>query len=365
MTLMPARAMAIIAGSVAALALAACGPKAERPAEQVEGQAARTPPAEVAAALDPCAGRSNAFDQALCQNQSLAALNTEISEALVAEAASVSEDGADVLVQNQRRWRAAQRIACGLLDDETAPTAEQQSCLEAQFRARVADAQNAVQDVGGYTFQRVEVVDAMPINAQVAAAAGVADTGIQAVQRNIRYPRIDGDTPEIRRFNQLVAQQPENRLEDGVNETVDYRIAYAGPEIISVRFDMSQDSLGGAHPSTSAKAVTVMMEEGRALTAADVFRAGSGWERFLTQRAVREITSEFRDYGFVPPERDVRETATKPHLWLVTEEGLTIIFPEYSFGGPYALGSIDVSIPWTELRPYLNPQAPAPIRASA
>jgi len=61
----------------------------------------------------------------------------------------------------------------------------------------------------------------------------------------------------------------------------------------------------------------------------------------------------------------VRESATKPHLWLITEAGLVILFPPYSFGGSHAMGGAEVAIPWKDLAPYLNPNAPRPIRAEA
>ena len=49
---------------------------------------------------------------------------------------------------------------------------------------------------------------------------------------------------------------------------------------------------------------------------------------------------------------------------LITERGLVILFPPYSFG-PYALGGAEVTIPWRDLAPYLNPAAVAPIRPTA
>jgi hypothetical protein len=223
-----------------------------------------------------------------------------------------------------------------------------------------------VQEVGGYTFQRMELVDAAPVTEDVRQASGLGDYAPSAIVRNIRFPRIDGQqTPAIARFNELVAQEPQYRFEDATNETVDYRIAFAGPELISVRFDMAADTLGAAHPNGSSKAVTVLMTEGRLLTEEDVFRPDTGWEDFLTERAVREIARQYRDEEFTPPERDVRETATKAHLWLVTDRGLTLLFPPYSFGGPYVMGGAEVTIPWADLRPYLNPAAPAPIRPAA
>jgi hypothetical protein len=231
------------------------------------------------------------------------------------------------------------------------------------MRARASDAQTAVQEVGGYVFQRMELVDAAPIPAALASASGRSEP---AVMRDIRFPRIDGaQTPEVRAFNDMVAQQPQFRLQDGANESVDYVVAYAGPDLISVRFIYTQDQLRAATPSSTLRGVNVMMRERRPLGENDVFRAGSGWQRFITDRAVREISRQFSDYRDFPPPRDVHETATKPHLWLVNERGLTLLFPPLSFGGSHIDGAAEVLIPWGDLRPYLNPRAPAPIGTGA
>ncbi|MEZ6024443.1 MAG: hypothetical protein R3C16_13740 [Hyphomonadaceae bacterium] len=206
----------------------------------------------VAEALDPCGEGRGAFAQRICQNTQLAALDGEVRDALVAESASVSDAGAQMLVQNQRRWREAQRIACGIIDPDAEPSADQQACLESEFRARLRDAAQAVQEVGGYTFQRMELVDATPVTAEIASSTGLGDAAPPAVVRDIRFPRIDGpQTPQVQRFNELVAQQPQFRLEDATSEAVDYTIAYAGLELISVRFDMSSDTPGAAHPNNT------------------------------------------------------------------------------------------------------------------
>lgn len=357
---MAMRGIWIASASFALLALAACGDRAS------DGKTDQSSAERISAALDVCAEGRGAFAQNVCENRVLVGLDNQAREALVAESASVSDAGAALLVQNQNRWRDAARISCGIIDPEAAPTAEQQSCLEAEFRARAQEVADTVQEVGGYTFQRMELVDATPVTAEVASASGLGDSAPAAVTRDIRFPRIDGpQTPEIQRFNELVAQSPQFRLEDATNENVDYRIAFAGPELISVRFDLANDTLGAAHGNNTSKAVTVLMTEGRPLVESDVFRADSRWQDFLTQRAVTEIARQYREDGFTPPERDVRESATKPHLWLITEQGLTLLFPPYSFGAPYVMGGTEVSIPWADLRPYLNPAAPAPIRPSA
>jgi uncharacterized protein YecT (DUF1311 family) len=327
------------------------------------GKTDQSSPEAIAAALDVCAEGRDAFAGQVCADREWAALDGQVREALVAEAAEISDAGAQLLVRNQHRWLTARRISCGIVDSAIEPSAEQQACLEHELRARARDARNAVQKLGGYTFQRMELVNANPVSAAVAEASGLGEFAPAAITRDIRFPRIDGpQTPAIQRFNELAAQQPQYRLEDATNEVVDYSIAFAGPELVSVRFDISADTLGAAHPNSTSKAVTVLMAQRRALGVADVFVADSGWQDFLTERAVADIARQFREDGFTPPERDVRETATKPHLWLITEAGLTILFPPYSFGAPYVMGGVDVSISWSDLRPYLNPAAPAPIR---
>jgi hypothetical protein len=353
---MSARIRSSVGALIALVALGACNDNASG-AKTEQSSAER-----VSAALDVCAEGGGGFAQRVCQNGALAALDNQVRETLVAESANISDAGAQLLVQNQNRWREAARVTCGILDPDAQPDAAQQRCLEGQFRARAQDARNAVQEIGGYTFQRMELVDAAPIAAEVASTMGAV---AQPTERAIRFPRIDGpQTPEIRRFNELVAQQPQYRLEEAVNERVDYTISYAGPELISVRFNSTYDGPTLANVAKTVRIVTVLMTDGRPLVEADVFRADSGWEDFITTRAMAEIRRQLPDYG-APPRRDVYETATKPHLWLVTERALVIVFPPQSITGwSYAdpADGLEVAIPWADLRPYLNPAAPAPIR---
>ena len=354
---MSARALASIGALL--LALAACGDNSQG-ANKTEQSSA----AHIAQALDSCAHPQGAFAQNICANRALAALNLQVERTLVAQSANVSDAGAQMLVRNQARWLEAQRVGCGVAD--ATMTADQSRCLESELRSRAQQVRTAVQQLGGYTFQRMELVDAAPMTPAMSQQTGLGADAPAAIVRDIRFPRIDGrQTPEVQRFNDLVAQQPQTTFDQATNEIVDYRIVYAGPELISVRFDMSQDTLGAAHPNGSAKAVTVIMGAGRELAEADVFQPNSGWENFITQRAVAEISRQFHDDGFSPPQRDVRETATKPHLWLISEQGLTLLFPPYSFGAPYVMGGTEVTIPWADLHQYLNPAAPLPIRPAA
>ncbi|MBI1187240.1 MAG: hypothetical protein GC206_07915 [Alphaproteobacteria bacterium] len=350
-------ARALVLAAVA-LALSACN----RDDAKANGQDVTV---DIAAALDPCAADAGPGGRALCGNEKLAALDARIRAAMVAEAGEISEAGRRTIVENHQRWLRAQRIACGVIDPDATPTPDQAGCLEAALTERVGQTERAVESAGGYTFQRMEMIQAQSVSAETAAASGMGEGAPTSVTRDIRFPRIDdADTPQAARFNDIVSRIPESRFEPGEEVQVDYEIAFAGPELISVRFDSYSYAIGAAHPNNSTRAVTVVMTTGQPLEVGDVFRAGSGWENFLTQRAVTALTQRFRAENFTPPEADVRDSVTKPHLWLVKAEGLTLLFPPYSFGGPHVLGGADVTIPWADLARFLNPEAPAPIRAS-
>lgn len=337
---------------------AACGPR--EPSE----------PAPDAAAVegDPCAEGGDVFrTQVICQNQELATLEAEVQETLIAQAAGVDGgSAAQAFRMEQDRWLNAQRIACGLATPTSEPDETQAACLADRLRERAQSVRDAVQVEGPFTFRRVEDVSAEAVTASAAAASGLGDMAPMAITRAIRYPQIGGEqTPAVRRFNELVRMEPRFRIEDQTSETVNYDVVFAGEDIVSVRFDIYDEPLSAAHGNTELRAVTVNMREGRPLAAADVFRAGSGWENFLTQRAMAELTRSFDGTGFVPSEDDVRETATKPPQWLVTEDALVILFPPLSFAGPQFDGGLEVKIPWTQLRAYLAGNAPRPINQSA
>ena len=342
--------------------MSSCGPNTTASSPTTTAASNQSLHTRVAQVLDPCASNSSGFARNVCSNQTLTGIDTQIRTSLQAEAANITDAGARLLIENQQRWRDAQRLACGVTGANADAT--QQQCLEQAFRARAAEAANTVQTIGGYTIQQVQLVDAAAVSANARSADPSLAPGLLS---DVRFPRIDGpQTPQIQRANELLAQQLHFRAAQGTVESVRYTIAYAGPALISVRYDLSDDTPAAAQTNTNLKAVNVVMATGAPLAATDVFRANSGWEDFITQRAVRDIARRYREYdNFSPPVRDVHETATKPELWVITERGLTILFPPLSFGGDYAMGSTDVTIPWTDLRRFLNPNAPAPIQPQA
>lgn len=341
-------AMMIALAALATASIAACQPR-QGPEEP-----------QPAANADPCAATTGFRALVVCRNPQLAELDGAVREQILAETAALTPEAAAAMNAEQDAWLEATRIGCGVPTPDTAPTPEQVDCISSALRDRAAAMASAVDQVGPFTFRRAEVVEADAVSASAAAASGLGDDAPVAITRQISYPQLTGDSPAIRRFNEIVRQEPRFSVQDQTSETVNYTIAYAGDEIISVRFDILHETLGAMHGAVEVEGVTVNMRTGERLTDADIFRPGSGWENFLTRRAVAALTRELGS-DFVPAEPDVRETVTKPPQWLVTEEALVILFPPLSFAGPQVDGGTQVAIPWNALRAYLNPDAPRPI----
>jgi hypothetical protein len=344
------------AASVLAVALAACGPKTP-----AGGEAPTRTAAAPAAALDPCA----APIRALCADPALAPLSGQMKAALVEAAGAVSAEGVRVLADNQQSWIEAQRVACRLSAEGAALNATQEACLRAALADRVNQTRGAVEKRGPFTFQRVELNQSAPV-APSAAVETLGPVAPTAVTRDIRFPRIDGDSPAIRKFNQAVQQRPRFRPEDQTEETTTYTIGYAGDDLVSIRFDMYDFTIGAANPNTTMRAVTINMRTGGALAAADVFKTATPLADFLTQRAVKDVSAQMKqedETALTPSPRDVRAAAMSPANWLITDKALVLLFPPLSLGSGVA-GPHEVAVSWRELKPYLNPDGPGPIKAA-
>lgn len=345
------------AAAIATLLLAsACGPQPDGQVRQREGDLAP----EASAVFDLCARPAGALRQ-LCAGEAMAETAGELASTLASEAAQLSTDGARRLAQDQAAWAVAEFAVC---EASVGPQQSLPQCLARALAERLRDADQAAQQMGGYTFQRAEAHASYPIPAARMLEMGLAEDAPRAVAHHLSWPRIDSpQTPATQRFNEAArrAAPPENDLMDAA---VDYTIAYAGPTLISVRFETYSYAPGAAHPNGGAEALNLLMDAGRPLEPGDVFTPDSGWEEFLVAQASKGLADVFAEFGEPPRDAQLRDAVVKPRLWVISEEGLTLLFPPYALGGPYALGAQQVHIRWSQLEPYLRPDAPAPFRLS-
>ncbi|MFZ4068798.1 MAG: hypothetical protein ACOYJ6_01695 [Caulobacterales bacterium] len=350
------------AAGVALAVLAGCGPQGQKPA------APASEAASLEAQLDPCLDKDGA-GKAFCATEALTAQAASVKGAFAEAAAKISVEGAKLLAQSQQDWVDAANATC-LAEhkgDIVAPGFA--DCIKAKLDERAKAAQGAVQQIGGFTFQKVELSNAEATPAAMVASLG--DAAPAAVTKDIAFPRIDNPNkdPVLDKFNAAVAKGERFKGEMGTSEATSYKIRFASPDFVSIQFDYYDMTVGAVGPNTGSDAITVNMKTGERLKAEDVFRAGSGWEGFLAKRALAGIAPQLVDAGVISrpreaagiiPSAELSDAVRKPHLWALSDQGLLLMFPEGTFGGR-ALGSFEVTIAWADLKPFVNPAAAAPI----
>ena len=128
-----------------------------------------------------------------------------------------------------------------------------------------------------------------------------------------------------------------------------YEVANATQGILSLRLNFDQYASGAAHPYPYTVTLTYDFEKQKALSLADLFLPDSEYLQRLSDLALADLSQrEWFDsaQGLAPLEQNYPN-------WLLTEDGLTIIFDVYQVA-PYAAGPQLVEISFDQLQGLLS-----------
>jgi len=158
-------------------------------------------------------------------------------------------------------------------------------------------------------------------------------------------------TGYVEQFIEAAGQLP---LPDGLKSELKGRhFTYtAMRQFITVKMDL-YPYLGGAHPNHDIVTVTFDSSANTIITLSDFLGAGSNYLKRLSTLVEKalfekypELQFAFKDpafrQGFAPKEENFS-------YWTLTDDGLIIFFPEYQIA-PYAAGTLDVIIPFADIR---------------
>lgn len=364
---MPHRRRVGAVGLIALSAVVVVG--CQRPGTAVTAVGTNTAAPSLSERLDPCApgqGASTGTSTGFCAQAGVAAAAQALGAQMAEAAATVSPEGQTIFVEGQQQFLRAARVQCGITEPGAGPSSMAQAeCLQRTLSDRAQSARESVETRGPFRFQAVEQIEAKP-SAQIASIAEMGADAPPALTSSIRFPRIDSPrNAQTEAFNAAVRQSPQFALDEGVEEIVNYEIFFAGDQVISVRFNSRLEDPVSGRADENMKAVTIVMATGQPLKVEDVFRPGTGWERFLFSRAIAALRPQVQERisGAQPEVASVRDVVVKPQTWLINERGLTLLFSPLNVGLPGTGDAYTVEIPWGALRSYLNPNAPAPIRA--
>src|ERR1051325_1178158 len=195
-----------------------------------------------------------------------------------------------------------------------------------------------------------------------------------------QYPQITGGiNPNFEKFNQAarasvtktvagfkknMAPQPgedEPRPEGsmGSDLTVNYDIALAQDDLVSVKFDVGSYYMGAAHPNSYSEVINYDLKNGKELKLSDLFKPGAKYLQAIATYCIADLKKQANEKGLTNEEIE-RGAAASPknyNSWTITKRGIGINFDSYQVG-PYAAGPQFVLVPYSTLKDLINPEGP-------
>lgn len=227
--------------------------------------------------------------------------------------------------------------------------------------------------------------------------------GVEIVSRQIKeknkklkyeiaanYPQLTGSAdPNVEKFNQTVRSlinrhiggfkkdmvpaenepTPDSTVSPPVYEdtgsdiSIDYTVALAKDDLISIGFNISSYYAGAAHPNSSAEVVNYDLKNGKQLKLADLFQPGAKYVQAIAAFCVKDLTALARKQGADGMldeqwiQRGAGPDVKNYQNWTITRKGLGITFDTYQVA-PYAAGPQTVAVPYTALKDIIKPDSP-------
>ncbi len=329
-----------------------------------------------AASFD-CAQAKTPQEKAICASPELSAADDRMATAYRAALAGVPAEMKAQVREGQRAWVWSMTAACPVTSDGVRP--DVMTCLTGYETMRTDFLTHMITRKAGVLFVWRSItrsVQESPARAEEAHAGG-DDNGLGTL--NASWPQAVATTPEWIAWNaamESAAQKmacaetncaPGWAAEADVDAEVTVALEIVSPRLATATIENFSDG-HGAHPNTYSTEFNWLLKEQRALKPEDVFRAGSGWEQamqiFCNKDLHAKLDSDGQSYETFEPDGQMAKTlhgiVTDPASWRLGGRGISIVWQKYAVAC-YACTPEPTTIPWAELKPYLNPEFALPV----
>jgi hypothetical protein len=135
-------------------------------------------------------------------------------------------------------------------------------------------------------------------------------------------------------------------------------VAYARPDLISVRLEAHDYSWPAAHGGNTSTSITFDLRSGRRISLESLFRAHSSYLSVIAQYCEEELNRR----GILCGPGTLFAGGTSPtakhyRTWNVTKDGLMITFDEYQVAA-HTEGQPSVIVPYETLQTIIDPKGP-------
>ncbi len=155
-------------------------------------------------------------------------------------------------------------------------------------------------------------------------------------------------------FKQNLAELTVTPITAGSSFDLQYELVSPPGNTFSLKFKMEGYVSGSAHPYHLTQTVNYDLGKGKDIALIDLFQPSTNYLGAMATYCTTELSS--RNIGF---ENGFTEgagpTPDNYRNWNITNDGLLITFDEYQVA-PYAAGPQTVTVPYSELKSFINPQ---------
>jgi len=297
-----------------------------------------------------CEKASSALEKTICNDPEISLFDEALAKSYIDAIGKLSSDGKIILHDGQRRWLHYITNVCFIYKNDK----NARDCTKKMYQDRIKDLGTAAQQIGPFVFSRIDYFYSKN-----------DDEFGRPFQGETSYPRIDSPLSEnAKKWNAIMADKSKAEGDSWCDGSpgdinIGFEIKSATESIISSQRSNWMYCHRAAHGYGGTMGVTyVLVPTPHLLVASDLFYPDKSWENLLTEKSIDELerkaaTTEIN-------RQQVVSIITNPKSWSLTKEGLVITFNPYEVLA-YVFGTTEVTIPWTELRPFLVPAAPVPV----
>ena len=325
-----------------------------------------------AASFD-CTKAKTASEKAICASPQLSAADDQMAAAYKAWLAAAQPSWAAGIRENQIVWLRFRDASCpaGGAGSSIA------SCLSDLYKERIDELQGMVQHIAGTTF----ISQALTLTARdtpdSAPPAGATEVtpGFGTLQAS--WPQASSTSPQWIAWSSAIvpaviqaanadesssAHDWSGLVQPGVDRGLTLTVERANAQWVSASIDDFNDG-HGAHPGENFTEFYWMLGGQRALKPEDVFLPHSGWDTWMEKRLDSYLhqaldSQSSGNYQSWFPQGGaataLQGIVTNPGDWKLEPAGFSIFFQPYQVAC-YACTPNPLTIPWSDLKPYLQP----------
>jgi len=323
-----------------------------------------------------CTKAKTPQEKAICASPELSAADDQMAAAYRAVLAAAPPEWISELCDDQRLW--IRKMGEGCPSKGLESSAELTVCLLVDEASRTKELQHMILRESGIAFvwRSVHLTAAANPSAEPNPGSPNPDPGTL----DASWPQTKADTPEWQAWNAAIeaaayevasvqdggSGPPAGRkivwaAEPGMDIDITVSLGVVNVRLVSASVTNNWDG-HGIHPNLNFFQFNWMLKEKREMKPEDIFRPRSGWDGFLQKRCDqflhKQLDYDGKSYEDFEQPGEMAKTlhgiVGSPRSWSFDGDGLTIPFEPYAVAC-HACTPPPVTIPWADLKPYIQP----------